>query len=197
MSTATNELDPEAAVRLYLLYLEDPTKLRDETEIQKKTQAVLDAKDPIEKLKAIAELERVANIDEEPLREGFVKHAKTWAAEQHIPWSAFRELKVADDVLRQAGFDVPAPRRRGRGGAAVATEGRQRAKAVPVEEIKAFVLEQKGTFILADIMNGIGGSPATVRKAVDELIETGQVEKLGPMPEYHGRGRAPVQYSRS
>lgn len=196
MTTATNELDPEAAVRLYLLYLEDPSKLRDEREIQKKTQAVLDAKDPIEKLKAIAELERVANIDEAPLREGFVKHVKTWAAEQHIPWTAFRELKVSDEVLRQAGFDVPAPRRRGRG-AATTTEGRQRAKAVPVEEIKAYVLEQKGTFILADIMNGIGGSPATVRKAVDELIETGQVEKLGPVPDYHGRGRAPVQYSRS
>jgi hypothetical protein len=195
MSTATNELDPEAAVRMYLLYLEDPSKLRDETEIQSKTKAVLDAKDPIEKLRAIAELERVANIDEAPLREGFVQHAKTWAEQQHIPWTAFRELKVSDDVLRQAGFDVPAARRRGRGGVTT-TEGRQRAKAVPVDQIKAFVLEQKDAFILADIMSSVGGSPATVRKAVDELIETGQVERMGPMPDYHGRGRAPVQYRR-
>lgn len=196
MTATTNNIGPEGAVRLYLLYLDDPSKLRDETEIQKKTQAVLDAKDPIDKLKAIAELERVAKVDESPLREGFVKHAKEWAEETRVPVSAFRELKVPDDVLREAGFDVPAPRR-GRGGASASAEGRQRAKAVPVDEIKEYVLHQDGTFLLADIMSGVGGSPATVRKAVDELIEAGQVERLGPLAEYSGRGRAPVQYKRS
>lgn len=62
---------------------------------------------------------------------------------------------------------------------------------------KAFVLEQKGTFVLADVQNGIGSSPATVRKAVDELVEAGQIEKPGSVPDWHGRGRAPVQYGRS
>jgi hypothetical protein len=195
MDAAANSNDAEGAVRLYLLYLEDPHKLRDETEIQRKTQVVLDAKDPIDRLKALAELERVANIDEQPLREGFVKHAKDWAAKQQIPLSAFRELRVPDEVLRAAGFDVPTGRRRSRG--AAASYGRQRAKAVPVDDIKAHVLSKKGTFILTDVMNGIGGSQATVRKAVDELIEAGQVEKLGPVPNYQGRGRAPIQYSRS
>ncbi|MGH9211423.1 MAG: hypothetical protein ACRD2C_12190 [Acidimicrobiales bacterium] len=192
MTAATNTKSAETAVRTYLLYLEDPGKLRDESEIQKKTAAVLDANDPIEKLKALADLERVANIDEVPLREGFVQHAKRWATEQSIPLSAFRELKVPDDLLREAGFDLPASRRRGRG--AGAGDGRQRAKAVPVDEIKAFVLGQKGTFILNDVMGGVGGSPATVRKAVDELIDARQVDKLGPVPDYHGRGRAPIQY---
>jgi hypothetical protein len=195
MTAATNKNDQETAVRQYLLFLEDPTKLRDDAEIQKRTQAVLDAKDPIDKLKALAELERVAKIDEGPLREGFIKHAKAWSEEVSVPLSAFRELRVSDDVLREAGFDVPATRGRGRGRAS--SEGRQRAKAVPVEEIKNYVLGLKGTFILTDVMNGVGGSQATVRKAIDELIEAGQVEKLGPMPNYSGRGRAPVQYSRS
>lgn len=194
MTTATNNVDREGAVRLYLLYLEDPSKLRDESEIQKKTQAVLDAKDPIEKLKAIAELERVANVDEGPLREGFVKNARAWADEQHVPLRAFQELKVPDEVLREAGFEVPVSRRRGRGAASAPAEGRQRAKAVPVEDIKSYVLNKSGTFLLSDVMSGIGGSPATVRKAVDELIQAGQVERLGPVPDYHGRGRAPVQY---
>jgi hypothetical protein len=111
-----------------------------------------------------------------------------------VPPSAFRELRVPDDVLREAGFEVQVARR-GRGRAA--NEGRQRAKAVPVDEIKNYVLSTKGTFILTDVMSGVGGSQATVRKAIDELIEGGQVEKLGPMPDYSGRGRAPVQYSRS
>jgi hypothetical protein len=192
MTSATN-VDPESAVRLYLLYLDDPSKLRDETEIQRKTQAVLEAKDPIQKLKAIAELERVANVDEGPLREGFVKHARAWAEDQLVPLRAFQEMKVPDEVLREAGFDVPVSRRRGRGGASVG-EMRQRAKAVPVEDIKAFVLKQADTFVLSDVMDGVGGSPATVRKAVDELIEAGQVDKLGPVPGYSGRGRAPIQY---
>lgn len=107
---------------------------------------------------------------------------------------AFRDLNVPDAVLRQAGFDVTARQGRGRSGAPGA--GRQRAKAVPIGDIKHWVLEQKGTFILADVMRGVGGSPATVRKAVDELIEAGQVERLGPVPSWTGRGRAPVQYSR-
>lgn len=68
---------------------------------------------------------------------------------------------------------------------------------MPIEDIKAWIGSQKGTFILSDVMSGIGGSPATVRKAVDELIEAGSVEKLGPVPDYSGRGRAPVQYGRS
>lgn len=194
MTAATENTDAETAVRQYLLFLDDPSKLRDEGEIQSKTQAVLDAKDPIDKLKALAELERVAKIDESPLREGFVKFAKEWASHMGVPPAAFREMAVPDEVLREAGFDVPVARR-GRG--RVAGEGRQRAKAVPVDEIKAYVLSQRGTFILTDVISGVGGSQATVRKALDELIEGGQVEKLGPMPDYSGRGRAPVQYSRS
>jgi hypothetical protein len=190
---AETSADAESAVRQYLLYLEDPSKLRDETEIQKKTQAVLDAVDPIQKLKALADLERVAKVDEGPLREGFIAYASDWAAAENIPVAAFRELQVPDDVLRAAGFDVPAAGRR----RAVNDTPRQRAKAVPVEDIKAFVLAQQGTFVLADVQSGAGGSPATVRKAVEELVESGQVEKLGPVAGYAGRGRAPIQYSRS
>jgi hypothetical protein len=180
------------------LYLEDPNKLRDEVVIQKRTQAVLDARDPIEKLKALGELERAAKVDDVPLRTAFVAHAKSWADAEGVPASAFRELGVPDDVLREAGFELPARGGRDRRSRGVEGGGlRQRAKAVPVDDIKAYVLDQKGTFVLADIMHGVGGSPATVRKAVDELVEAGQVERLGPMPGYTGRGRAPVQYSRS
>jgi hypothetical protein len=193
--TATKS-DPEGSVRRYLLYLENPSKLRDDTEIQKKTQAVLDAVDPIDKLKALAELEKVANVDETPLRDGFVTYAREWAETQGIPPTAFHELKVPDDVLRAAGLPTSGKRRSGarRAGAA---EGRQRAKAVPVEEIKSFVLATKGTFILTDVINGVGGSQATVRKALDELIKDGKLQKLGAAPGHAGRGRAPIQYKRA
>ncbi|HEX5367156.1 MAG TPA: hypothetical protein VFW63_10920 [Acidimicrobiales bacterium] len=198
MTMTQAKADPEGAVRQYLLYLEDPSQLRDETEIQRVTQAVLEARDPIEKLKAVNDLEQVAKIDEGPLRAGFVEHAKAWAEEHGIAASAFRELRVPDDVLREAGFEVPSGGGRRRRGRTVADgTPRQRAKAVPVDQIKSHVLGRRGTFTLADVQNAVGGSPATVRKAVDELVESGQVEKLGPSPDYRGRGRAPIQYSRS
>jgi len=136
---------------------------------------VLDTTDPLERLKALTELEGVAN----------------WADTTGIPASAF-ELKVPAEVLKESGFDVAVSSRRRSGGGT-----RQRAKAVSAEEIKTWILDQKGTFLLADVINGAGGSQATVRKAVDELVEAGQVEKLGPVPNYAGRGRAPLQYSHS
>ena len=115
MSIAANtKQDAEGAVREYLLYLEDPAQLRDDKDLQRKTQAVLDAKDPIDKLRAISELERASTIDEAPIRDGFVTHAKAWASEASIPVTAFRELRVPDDVLKAAGFDVPAGKGRGR-----------------------------------------------------------------------------------
>ena len=63
----------ETAVRSYLLYLEDPAALRDESAIAQHSKAVANATDPIDKLKALAALESVSTIDEAPLRAGFVR----------------------------------------------------------------------------------------------------------------------------
>jgi hypothetical protein len=191
--------DAEGAVRSYLVYLEDPRKLRDEAAIQRLTQAVLVADDPIDKLRALAELERAAQVDEKAVRSGFVDHARAWAESEDVPVTAFRELGVPDEVLREAGFEVPAglPRRARAARAAGAGTGRTRARAVPVDEIKAHVLGLDGPFVLSDVMSGVGGSPATIRKAVDELVEAGQVARLGPVPDHSGRGRAPVQFMRT
>ena len=109
---------------------------------------------------------------------------------------AFRELRVPDDVLREAGFEVPSSPGRPRGRPAPSSDGSRRADPVSAHTIQQFVLQQQGTFVLSDIMSGAGGSPATVRKAVEELVDTGQVERLGPVAGYGGRGRAPIQYAR-
>ena len=191
--------DAEGAVRGYLVFMEDPRKLRDEAAIQRLTQAVLVADDPIDKLKALAELERAAQVDEKAVRSAFVEHARAWAEAEAVPVTAFRELGVPDDALREAGFDLPAgsPRRARASRANAAGTGRPRARAVPVDEIKAHVLGLDGPFVLSDVMSGVGGSPATIRKAVDELVEAGQVTRLGPVPDHSGRGRAPVRYARA
>lgn len=194
--TGTGQVDGEGAVRLYLMYLSDPDSLRDEARINALTADVEKAKDPIDKLRALAELERARAVDPSQFREGFVRNAKAWADEQGIGPGAFRELGVPEDALAEAGFDVGTRRGRGRGGRrGVVSGGRQRAKAVPAEDIKRQVLELSGPFTLSDVMERAGGSPATVRKAVEDLVESGKVEKLGPAADHSGRGRAPTQYA--
>lgn len=194
MPSKRDDTTPEGAVRLYLMYLSDPASLRDETEIKKLQGEVDKAKDPIDKIKALGALERAEAVDSSTFEEGFVSSAKAWAEGENVGLSAFRSIGVPDDVLRRAGFDMPS-RGRGSGTRRQASGTRQRAKSVSLDSIKQHVRTTKGTFLLTDVQQGAGGSSATVRKAVEELIESGEVEKLGPVPNYSGRGRVPTQYS--
>lgn len=189
-----DKLTPEDAVRLYLLYLDDPAKLVDKTALKKAEAAVEKAKDPLDRLRALADLEHARQADSDQLRQDFIAHAKRYAEEQSIPVSAFREMRVPADVLAEAGLAVRAAARRGRGG----DDGsRPRAPRVPLEQIKAAVSQLSKPFTLSELgkVTG-GGSPATLRKAVDELIADGKVSKLSPQADYSGRGRAPTVYER-
>jgi len=188
--------DPAGAVRLFLMYLDDPTKLVDETAVKKAEAGVGSAKDPLERLQALAALERARQADGEQLRRDFVSQARSYAEAEDIPVSAFQEMGVPADVLAEAGFDVGTPRRRRRG--AASTPGRTRAPRVPLNEIKSAVGRASKRFTLSDLADAAGGgSPATLRKAVDELIAEGQVSKIGPKDDHQGRGRAPTVYERS
>jgi hypothetical protein len=42
-----------------------------------------------------------------------------------------------------------------------------------------------------------GGSRQTLVKAVDQLIAEGKVKKVGAVPNYRGRGRAPILYEQT
>ena len=64
---ATN---PEEAVRRYLLHLEDPSKLVDEAKVAVAQAAVEQAKDPLERLKALARLEHARQPDTQRRRAG-------------------------------------------------------------------------------------------------------------------------------
>jgi len=186
----------EGAVRLYLMYLDDPTKLVDETEVKKAEAAVGAAKDPLDRLQALAALERARQADGDQLQQDFIAQARTYADEQDIPVSAFREMGVPADVLAEAGFAVGPTRRRRK--SASATPGRGRAPRVPLDDIKSAVSRVSKRFTLSDLADAAGGgSPATLRKAVDELIGEGRASKIGPKEDHHGRGRAPTVYELS
>lgn len=186
----------EGAVRLYLMYLDDPTKLVDQTAVKKAEAAVGSAKDPLDRLQALATLERARQADGDLLRKDFVAQARTYAEDQDIPASAFREMGVPADTLAEAGFDMGTSRRRRR--SAPTTAGRSRAPRVPLDEIKSAVGSLSKRFTLSDLADAAGGgSPATLRKAVDELIADKRVTKIGPKEDHHGRGRAPTVYELS
>jgi hypothetical protein len=184
----------EEAIRSYLLFLDDPIKLRDEAEVQARTVAVLQAEDPIEKLKALAALEKASAIDKEALRAGFVEHALEWADANGISVEAFLQLDVPSDVLTEAGFEVPTRARRPSAGPARSAPAPRRP-AVSAADIKEAVLTFAEPFTLNEVMAKVGGSPMTVRKAVEDLIGEDRVERRGPVPDYSGRGRAPIQYA--
>ena len=96
------------------------------------------------------------------------------------------------DVLARAGFAV----RAGRPAGTTATGApRQRAPRVSLDVIKAAAVRLPRQFTLNDLAEKAGGgSQGTLRRAVDDLVAEGKVRKVGPVPNYRGRGRAPILY---
>jgi hypothetical protein len=190
---------PENAVRRYLAWIEDPGSAVDQDAVDAADAAFEEATDPIAKLHAAAARERAASADVSAIEHDFVVHAKAYADAEQIPAAAFEALGVGADVLKQAGFAVSSPRGRRTGGssapAPIRSAGAPRAAQVPVSTIKAVAVQMPKQFTLGQLADKAGGgSPVTVRKAVDELIAEGRAAKLGPAPDHQGPGRAPTLY---
>ena len=191
---------PEDAVRRYLAWVDDPDSAVDHDAVAAAEAAFAAAEDPIERLHAAAARERASLADTASLERDFVAHAKAYADAEQIPAAAFAALGVGADVLVRAGFAVASPNR-GRRGLSSAdltarpTQAAPRAPQVPASHIKAVALQMPKRFTLAQLADRAGGgSPATVRKAVEELIADGKVTNAGPATDHQGPGRAPTVY---
>ncbi len=178
-----NHMNQEAAVREYLMWLEDPASLRDESAIATAAAAVESATDPIDRLHAITALQKVKNVDGSHLRAAFVEHAKSWAETNGVSAEAFRELGVPPQDLRAAGLLA------GSGSSTGPRRGR-----VSAEMIKGSIPE--GRFTISALEAASGASTATVRKVVSDLVDEGVLVDLGPDQNHTGRGRAPLLFSR-
>jgi hypothetical protein len=176
----------EEAVRRYLAYLEDPEGVRDGAAIADLEARLAKAQDPIEKIRLASELYRAEHVDGSEYRRAFVEHAKGWADAQGIVAEAFVRLGVPVEDLRDAGFPVGRSRR--------SRPARARAARVSVEDLKRAALAMTGPFSAADLRGAAGGTPATVRKAIDALREDGRLVDLGPDRSWTGRGRSPHLY---
>jgi hypothetical protein len=181
----------ESAIRNYLLFLEDPAKLIDHELIDQLQNKAKAATDPIQRLKAYSELERAKRTNDSAYKLDFILHAKTWAEANNVSAAAFRQLGVKDDVLKSAGLIAQDTRRARKMGTPDTHSGRS---SISAETIKSHIRSLHGRFTLADIHAGVGGSPMTVRKGVQELVDDGAITRIGAMPEWSGRGRAPIVF---
>jgi hypothetical protein len=187
----TSAADPATAIRSYLLWLEDPSSVLDEAAIKKAEAAVAKAQDPLDRLLAAASLERARQADGSEVEKAFIAHAQAYAEAENIPVSAFQQMGVPTKVLTQAGLVAGNGTSRQRAN----TPSGTRAPKVPVERLQSAALQLSGQFTLADVAEKAGGgSPATVRKAVEALVESGRLITDGALEGHRGRGRAPSAY---
>lgn len=186
---------PEAAVRRYLSWIDDPRSVIDEDAVARADAAFASASDPIDRLHAAAARERARAADVDRIAADFVTHARSYADAEGIPVEAFRALGVDDEVLGRAGFALPLTGRGGGRGRPSARTTATRGPQVTVSTLKSTAAGGPKRFTLAQLADRAGGgSPATVKKAVDELIADGLAAKVGPDPGHQGPGRAPILY---
>jgi hypothetical protein len=185
--------EAELAVKEYLATIGQPRargrQARPKPDFDAATKGI---SDPLAKLAAIkAERERVANIVVgDSAEEGFVKYGKVWAKIHDYGREDFAALGVSRRVL-DAVFGGSTPKVR-----AVST---RRAPRVSTKDLAdAITAKPAGTWLtVSALMREVGGSPATVRKVLDELAAAGTVTDPIDDPKHSGKGRAPKVWERN
>jgi hypothetical protein len=190
----------EQAIRRYLLWLNDPNSIVDVEAIEEAEREAKETVDVIEKLKALSRVEHMRLGDSAAVKRGFLEHAKEWGDRHEISAVSWIRLGVPPDVLREAGITGnratagKSPARSAAPRASSNRTGSARGANVGISQIVAHVQTMTAPFVLTDIADQVGGSPMTIRKAVDQMVADGTVERLGADPRHNGRGRAPIRY---
>ena len=190
--------EADDAIRQYLRWVNDPTSLVDLARITELEALAERSEDPLARLKAYSELEKVRSVDERAIRERFVQHAKAWAAANDISAEAFRHMNVAKADLKAAGLlgdGKPGKLVTKTLAPAAPPEGRTRRPRTSSQSILAHVPDS-GEFTVRSVAEASGASEATVRKVIDDLVEQGSVLEAGTAKATGTRGRAPLAYRR-
>lgn len=172
------------AVRNYLLALNNPDALKDDSKVEELEGKLNDTDDPIERVKIRAELDRARAVDPEQYEADFVGAVKQWAKDNNVTPDALRAEGVSDDVLGEAGLvDI----RR--------TSKRSTRSRVSGEEVQDAIRSRGDKFTVSDIEDVTGASSGTVRKYVNSLVDEGVIKELGEDDSWEGRGRPPTVYA--
>jgi hypothetical protein len=184
--------EAEEAVKDYLATIGKPRtrgrQARPKPDFETATKGITD---PLAKLAAIkAERERVADIVVgNATEEGFIKYGKVWAKIHGYGREDFAALGVSRRVLESV-FGGGAPR---------VQPVSKRAARVNVKDLAdAISAKPSGTWLtVSGVMHDVGGSPATVRKVLDELAAAGTLTDPIDDPKHSGKGRAPKVWERN
>jgi hypothetical protein len=187
----TTVAEPELAIRRYLVALSDPDSLVDRDAVARIEREVAALADPIEQLRALTRLERAMVVDVDTCAQEFAACALEWARRNGVTVNAFRQLGVTDEVLRNAGF---LGRRRPAKSRRASNRAGAPSRAVTAATLQTAIPRQFGEFTFRDVALSLGGSPMTIRKAVNNLIDQGLVERVGPAVSFPGAGRAPIVF---
>jgi hypothetical protein len=175
----------EEAIRTFLQYRKDPDALVEDERLTQLRERLESSGDPIERLQLHAEIARL--LDPARFEAAFIDHAKPWADEHGISAAAFEAEGVSRDVLRRAGLI------NGRAG----RQRQARRSRVTAEEIRASIPGRGKAFTIKDVQDDSGGSAATVRKVITEMLGSGELEEVGPDPDHKGPGRAATRYKKT
>jgi len=189
--------EAETAVKEYLASLGKPKArgraVRPKPDFDAATKGITD---PLARLAAIkGERERVANLPAaDTLESDFVKYAKTWARVNDYSRDDFAVLGVPKRVL-DAAFGTRSAAR----AAAAPEPTRKRAPRTDAATIaEAIAARPSGSWLsIASVIEEIGGSPATVRKVLDQLSADGTLTMPIDDPNRSGRGRAAKVWQRN
>ena len=184
--------EAEQAVKEYLATVGNPKprgrQARPKPDFDAATKGITD---PLAKLAAIkAERERVANIViGDDAEDGFIKYGKVWAKIHDYSREDFAALGISRRVL-DAVFGGGAPR---------VKPISHRAPRVSTKDLAdAITSKPPGTWLTVNgVMREAGGSPATVRKVLDELAAAGTVTDPIDDPKHSGKGRAAKVWERN
>ncbi|MDP9336491.1 MAG: hypothetical protein M3Q30_24700 [Actinomycetota bacterium] len=185
--------EAEQAVTEYLATIGTPKtrgrQARPKPDFESATKGITD---PLAKLAAIkAERERVASVVVgDAAEEAFVKYGKVWAKIHDYDREDFAALGVSRRVLDAVFGGARAPR-------AKATSNR--APRVSTKDLADMITSKPaGAWLtVAGVMREVGGSPATVRKVLDELAEAGTLTEPIDDPKHAGKGRAAKVWERN
>jgi hypothetical protein len=184
--------EAEVAVKGYLATIGKPKtrgrQVRPKPDFAAATKGITD---PMAKLAAIKqERERVADIViTDVAEEGFIKYGKVWAKIHGYGREDFAALGVTRRVL-DAVFG---------GGTHRAKAVSRRAPRIDTRDLtEAITAKPAGTWLtVSGVMREVGGSPATVRKVLDELSAAGTVTDPIDDPKHSGKGRAAKVWERN
>jgi hypothetical protein len=171
--------EPDTVVRDYLAYLADPSSLIDPAKVSKAETAVAKAKDPLDRLHAVAALRKAQTVSDDELVTSFVKAVPAYARENGLVKSDFAAIGVPTAVLERAFSGGPRSTSR-------RSSNRTSGRRASTQQVRDAILQLSGEFRALDVPVG---SAVTVRSTIDALVSEGKLIPTGQARIEGQRGR--------